>query len=1215
MAGVPFVLPFSDCHDVRTAGGKALNLGKLLNAGFSVPDGFAVTTEAFRAALKDGVLTMPAEVASAISESYRAMGSPVVAVRSSATAEDMAEASMAGQYETFLDVSGADAVLAAVQRCWASLDTPRTRAYLTEHGIPLADVAMAVAVQRLVSAEIAGVLFTANPRGGSRAEMVLDASYGLGESVVSGVIQPDTVVIDRATGAVRQLTIGSKETMIQAGTPDPLPVPTPLREKACLDAWQVRDLWKLGLRVVEYFGSAQDLEWAIAGGKLYLLQSRAITTLEDAEAYEQCLQSTRAQLRAAKRDGRGDWVRHNIAETLPHPTPLTWSVIRRFMSGDGGFGAMYRLVGFEPSTEVRRDGFLDLIAGRIYMDLARGPGMFFEKFPFRYDLDLLRANPDAAQGAPTIPSGSATQRMGVAGKLNGTTARLRELAQDFDTRLEKEIMPAFVAYVRTEKMRDLRALTTAEWLALWQERSARVMDEFAPQSLLPSLISSMVLEDLRAFCAEHFWDEDAAALANILASGADPDRTVLAAEGLHRIAAGEGSIADWLEKFGHRAPEEFDLATPRWRERPDALETMAAHMRGSTSPLALHHKRAEESQARGEALRAQLSPGERAELDQRVQAVRRYLHYREDGKFFLMLGYDLLRDLALEAGRRLRIDEDVFLLRYEQLHDALATGFAPLHAIEAARSARAAETRVTTPHVITEQEIETLGEPVALEGGDRLTAFSISSGVCTGPVRIVFSPTEAGEMGRGYVLVCPSTDPNWTPLFAHAAGLVIERGGTLSHGAVVAREMGLPAVVLDGATKLFADGEIISIDSNRGAIFRGAVTANQAAEPVGDANDIRLPAALIPPPPGARERSSARLRNIFLALWGVYFLAAFLLPAPWVYDPSMRLLDAMLWPLVAYFGKPAAVAIIAVALAAFSMIGQRVLTDNRRLLIAKERAAHLSLEAAKLPKDSPRARTMRALAAPVQTRVMLASFVPLAVILGPMVMSFSWLPARVDPASWNAAPGATVFVTATVDGDYTGPVTLTADPALSLGADSEPVQSNPPIRATLETLRAKWQAPSGPVPNLSWELRAAASKARQELLADLTAYLKEKIPAREVAWTLSTPAQPGRYRVSIATDKSPALVTHVVLGDRSPPEPHEDLGDTKGPVQVARPADAKSPLQLVRLVYKEQLTQSGKTFWQPFERLGWHWSAGWLLTYIAVYLPLMFLFRRLLRIP
>lgn len=200
---IPYILPLADCRDATVVGGKAINLSRLIGAGFPVPGGFAITTTAFRAAQRNA--EMPADVIDAILTAYREMGSPVVAVRSSATAEDLAEASMAGQYETFLDVEGEEEVLGAVTKCWASLDSDRVGAYLQQHGIDRAEVAMGVLVQRQVPADVAGVLFTANPRPGALGEMLIESSWGLGEAVVSGLVQPDTLVLDRATGAAMSI--------------------------------------------------------------------------------------------------------------------------------------------------------------------------------------------------------------------------------------------------------------------------------------------------------------------------------------------------------------------------------------------------------------------------------------------------------------------------------------------------------------------------------------------------------------------------------------------------------------------------------------------------------------------------------------------------------------------------------------------------------------------------------------------------------------------------------------------------------------------------------------------------------------------------------------------------------------------------------------------------------------------------------------------------
>jgi len=684
----PLVLPLADGHDPAIVGGKAINLARLINAAFPVPDGFVVTTHAFRRAERS-TDTLPPDVADAIRAAYRNIGSPTVAVRSSATAEDLDDASMAGQYETYLDLQGTQAVLDAVVKCWASINSERVCAYLKEHDIPPENVAMAVVVQELVPAEKAGVLFTANPRTGSMNELLVEANWGLGETVVSGMVQPDTLVLDRATGAVKSFVISDKQVSIEPGAHEARPLPQDKRHTGCLNSKEVLALWKLGLRVMDHFDSPQDIEWAIVGGQVYLLQTRSVTTLEDAETYEQLLSDVRTQLRAAKKAGRGDWVRHNIGETLPHPTPLTWSVIRRFMSGDGGFGAMYKRVGFKPSPAVCEDGFLDLIGGRAYMDLSRAPEMFFEAFCYTYDLDLLRSSPDAAQGPPTVPSGSLWAQLGMARKLKGVNRNLRILARDFDRQLADEIIPRFEQYVGDQKAVDLAALSTSQWLELWQSREHEVLDRFAPESLLPSLVAAMALDDLRCFISEHFWDEEPDTLAGELSAAGAGDLTVAASQHLHDIAEGKSGVESWLEQYGHRAPDEFDLGAPRWRETPDLVARLAEHMKGTTGPLERHDARAEEVMGRAEELTASLPPGRRREL-----LVHRYIRFREDAKHYLMLGYDLLRDMLLDAGRRLDIGEGVFLLDIEELCDTLVSGIAPLHLIEKRRERRMAEKRL-----------------------------------------------------------------------------------------------------------------------------------------------------------------------------------------------------------------------------------------------------------------------------------------------------------------------------------------------------------------------------------------------------------------------------------------------------------------------------------------------------------------------------------------
>ncbi|MGE5609694.1 MAG: PEP/pyruvate-binding domain-containing protein, partial [Bacillota bacterium] len=933
---------------------------------------------------------MPAQLAEQISLAYQQLGGGSVAVRSSATAEDLSEASMAGQYETFLDIVGEQSLLDAIHKCWASLDTPRTRTYLAEHGIELSQVAMAVVVQKLVPAEVAGVLFCANPRTGSRNEMLIEASWGLGEAVVSGRVQPDVLKIDTATGQVLLSRIADKQLCIRPGDHAERPVDESLRTIPCLHDADVTKLWELGRQATEHFGAPQDIEWALHQGQLFLLQSRPITTLAGAEAYEHVLQSTRQHLLQLIDHGHGPWVLHNIAETLPHPTPLTWSVIQRFMSGTGGFGAMYKRAGFEPSPKVAAEGFLHRLAGKVYMDLSLAAEMFFADYPYQYDLDELRQNPDAAQSPPTLPAGSLGARAAVGRRIARINRNLHDLAQNLDRQLRQETIPSFEAWCRQEKQRNLSALLPEQLIPLWQERQRRVMDEFAPQSLLPSLILAMALADLRAFLNEQFWDDEPDALAAMLSSGHAPDKTVTANAQLREVSMGTRRLEDWLADYGHRAPDEFDLATPRWRDRPDELLAMAHRLKDGADPLRLHEERQQRTHEKLEQLRSQLSARDRKELDARLDLVWRYLPFREDGKYYLMLGYDLLRDVALEAGRRLGIDEDVFQLSLEELHVALNVRANQQHLIDERKAAYEAERRVALPRIIDRESLQTLGEAPAIHPAGSHPAYPVSTGSATGPARVVRSPKEAGDLGSNYILVCPSTDPGWTPLFVNAAGLILECGGTLSHGAVIAREMNIPAVVLAGATELFKDGEIISVDGRNGLVTRPTESTStsdsgEAANP----DDVQIPRAWVPPAPGRKERAGARLRNLTGLIWGVYLIAAYTLPANWVWQPSLRGLDWMFWPMVRALGKPATVAIVSASLAALTMIVQKWLTDNGRLLEAKRRARLLLKEAAQLPKRCKRRYAMEDLAAAVQMRVALAAFVPLAVLLGPMVMTFA----------------------------------------------------------------------------------------------------------------------------------------------------------------------------------------------------------------------------------
>ena len=493
-----------------------------------------------------------------------------------------------------------------------------------------------------------------------------------------------------------------------------------------------------------------------------------------------------------------------------------------------------------------------------------------------------------------------------------------------------------------------------------------------------------------------------------------------------------------------------------------------------------------------------------------------------------------------------------------------------------------------------------------------LQALSISAGRASGPARVLHEATEAGDFGTGYILVCPSTDPAWTPLFVNAAGLVLECGGALSHGAVVAREMGLPAVVLANATQIFRNGEQIEIDGNNGWAGR----AGQEARPetrteVADRYDPRIPRSLIPPPSGAKDRRVIPWRNAALGFWVVYLLAFFLLPKAYVHEPSMALMDFLFWPLVVTFGKPGAVAVVAVAVAAGTLLVQKFTTDNRQLLEAKRRSAALSREAKSLPDDSPRRKAMTELSASVNGRLLMSRLVPICLLLGPLMMPFVWFRDRIDPTVPRAGAGSPVQIVATVDGEWTRPIRIETPPGMALDETTAAVRTLPPVRRTLEHLLTLYRQPQNRTDG-PWELQVAPDVARIQTANNLKSYLDAGLPPQGMTWTIRPDAgASGRFPVSVVTEGHPPVHLNVVLGNQFPPGSLDAAGGTG------------SPFRELRVVYPN--SSKKPVFWQPLSSLGSddsiapvRWLAaldiGWLGIYLLTYLPMLFILQALMKV-
>ena len=717
------------------------------------------------------------------------------------------------------------ALVECIEAVFRSWNSERAIAYRKHHDIR-GLLGTAVNVQAMFPSEISGIAFTTNPNDPAANEMIIESSYGLGETVVSGDVLPDRFIVDGATLGIRKTILGRKTHIVRAlGDSSVRAV-----DAFSLAPEQVGELAQLARRVEGYFGVPVDIEWGWADGRFSLLQARPIRGLDIVRDVEVGRQDEIGRLRALAGTARRVWIAHNLAETLSSPTPLTWDITAGFMSGDGGFGLMYQDFGYRPSARVRREGFLELICGRIYADPDRAAELFWEGMPLEYDLDAL-VKDKGLLGAP--PSRFNADKAGAAFLLRlpatvwsmlRSARRLRRLRREVLDLFEKSILPPYLDYVREKRSRDLTRLSTAEVIAELGERRRKVLDEFGKESLKPGFFGGMALEALQGKLTQLMGRDEGTHLTLALTAGLPGDTTVEQDLYLLAVARGEATLADFLVRYGHRAVGEMELAETRWREDPSYIEkTLATYRRHpGRSPEETHaanERKREKAQLRLPGLLAQWGGSSLAEeINLDLRDAQRLLPYRERAKHYLMMGYELIRLALLELARRWDLGRDVFFLRLDELERFERDRAALREAIARRKTRWQSAQRLELPDVVDSAHLDDLGKPLPYEAASEFQGDPVAPGIATGTARIVFDPQEARDLGADFVLVCPSTDPGWAPLFASARGLVIERGGILSHGAIVARDFGIPAVVCPDATRRIPDGATLRVNGNHGTI-------------------------------------------------------------------------------------------------------------------------------------------------------------------------------------------------------------------------------------------------------------------------------------------------------------------------------------------------------------------------------------------------------------
>jgi pyruvate,water dikinase len=810
--------------DGDAVGGKGLSLGLMAGSALPVPAGFCITTAAYRRLAGRLPQSDPGLVGQ-IAHHYRRLGEGPVAVRSSATAEDGSITSFAGQQETVLGVKGETAVVEAVAHCWASLASERAAAYRQRQSVADADLAMAVVVQKLIPAESAGVLFTRDPLDSAGQSMLVEASWGLGESVVSGRVTPDRFQIDRDSGAVRECHVGTKPTMrTEKGWQS---VPADKQSQPCLSDSQLTELANLGRQVEAFYGDARDIEWAWADGRFWLLQARPITSPGAAEREQ--LRREEIQTLAARAEPTGTvWSRYNLSEVLPEPTPMTWALIRRFMSGRGGYGLMYRDLGFTPDPALDDAGIFDLVCGRPYCNLSREPRMQFHGLPFEHPFTLLKTDPKKAlYPQPVLNPTRADWRFWlllpwITVKSLRAALRLKHLSRNFAQQFREHIVPRYLEAIERETKNDYAAIDSRVLLEHLEFVTTATLVDFARHSLKPTILAAVALGNLERGFLRPYGKPRIDEVLGQLATGAHPDVDANLPAAMLLVKEGKLDRAAFLEQFGHRGHHEMELSQPRWAEDCRAVDNLLASALASDGTASVSQDQVEatwEHIAREAKLAAKQRQALRIELDH----LHTYLGLREAAKHYFMKGYAQIRRILVELDRRFKLNGGIFYLVPEEL-PRLISGEDFSKLIIQRQRRRALALSLEVPQVLFSDDLEAIGRPAQVPAAATFQGIPLSAGMAEAPALALDEPVLDAATGQPYILVCPSTDPAWVPLFVHARGLVMETGGVLSHGAIVAREFGLPAVAgIPGIHRRLRTGQVIRVNGSNGQV---SVTSN-----------------------------------------------------------------------------------------------------------------------------------------------------------------------------------------------------------------------------------------------------------------------------------------------------------------------------------------------------------------------------------------------------
>ncbi|GGD74307.1 phosphoenolpyruvate synthase [Paenibacillus nasutitermitis] len=857
-----------DKTQLLLVGGKGLNLGELSKMeGIQVPEGFCVTTVGYQKAIEQNemfhalldqlaMLTvedrdqiseisrkirqlileaeMPSDVVKAVTRYLTQLGDKhAYAVRSSATAEDLPYASFAGQQDSYLNIIGADAILQHISKCWASLFTDRAVIYRMQNGFDHSQVYLSVIVQRMVFPQSSGILFTADPITGNRKLLSIDAGFGLGEALVSGLVSPDSYkvqeeeVIDKRIGTKKLAIYGRKEGGTETKQIDP-----DQQKTQTLTEQQILQLARIGRQIEAYFGQPQDIEWCLAQDTFYMVQSRPITTLFPIpEANDQenhvyiSVGHQQMMTDPIKPLGLSFFLLTTSAPMRKAGGRLFVDVAHNLASPDSRELLLNRMEQHDPllkdalMTIVEREDFIKLSP-----DNEKAPG------PGKSNKDI---SPPSSQAQieydPTI----------VSDFIKSSQTSIEELKQNIQTKSGSDLFEFILEDIQELKRvifnpKGLEVIMAAMDASLWINEK---MNEWLGEKNAADTLSQSVPDNITSEMGLALLD-----VADVIRPYPEvmdylqhvKDDNFL--EELIRFEGGketQDAIYAYLGKYGMRCSGEIDITKTRWSEKPTTLVPMILSNIKNFEPNAGKRKF---EQGRQEALNKEQELLERLkplpdgkqkakETKQMIALIRNFSGFREYPKYAMVNRYFVYKQALMKEAEQLvqegviHEQEDIYYLTYEELREAVRTNKLDYQIISKRKDEYKLYEKLTPPRLIT-SDGEIIEGKYKRENlpAEAIVGLPVSAGVIEGRARVILNMEDA-DLEDGDILVTSFTDPSWTPLFVSIKGLVTEVGGLMTHGAVIAREYGLPAVVgVENATKLIKDGQRIRVHGTEGYI-------------------------------------------------------------------------------------------------------------------------------------------------------------------------------------------------------------------------------------------------------------------------------------------------------------------------------------------------------------------------------------------------------------